>query len=352
MLGAGAPVRLDTHALGARWQRLQPEAVAPPLLFGGLCALAVVMPYILVNRTLTSAFALSILPAALWLGLRPLGGLYIGLAMILSVPSWLTVGAAQASIGRLAAIAAASSLLVNRRVHLRWQVTDFALAAFVAVIVLGWLLQYDPTHSGRVVSDELTPIGFYIGARAVPRGRVSTVMAVVLFAGTIGALTVLYEASKGYPIFVSPTQYKWDAPGALFRPGGIFGSPPEASTTLCIVCLFGLGALADLRGKVRAAAIVCLMICALALIATFTRAPLIAAAVGILLFLWLTRSPLLRPMRVLWFGVILAAGVLFCCRVSRVTQRFNKGSYDRALLRTGRAIGRLRCRSQRRMPTI
>ena len=307
---AGAPVIHRPESLLGRWPRVQPGIAGRPLLFIGLCPLAVFMPYILVNRTVTSAFALAILPAAIWLGLRPLGGLYIGLALILTLPSWLTVGAAQGSIGRLASVAAASSLLINRRVHLRWHVADYALAALFAVIILGWILQYDATHSGRVVSDELTPIGFYIGARAVPRNRLSAVMAVVLFAGTIGALTVLYEGLRGYSIFISPTQYRWDTPGTLFRPGGIFGSPPEASTALCIVFLFGLGALAELRGKVKAAAIVCLVICAFALISTFTRAPLIAAAVGILLFLWLTRSPLLRPMRVVWFGVVLVAIIL------------------------------------------
>ena len=42
-------------------------------------------------------------------------------------------------------------------------------------------------------------------------------MTLTLFAGTVGALTVIYEFARGYPIFTDPTKYLWNTlPGGLF----------------------------------------------------------------------------------------------------------------------------------------
>jgi O-antigen ligase len=199
----------------------------------------------------------------------------------------------------LASVAAASTLLVNRRVRLHK--VDLALAAFVLIIVAEWLLQYHQPHSGRAITIQLTPIGFYLGARALPEARRQLALRTALYAGTIGALTVIYEYSRGHVIFKDPLTYHWNAKVQyIFRPGGIWGSPPTAAVVLTFLILFGLACLATERGRRRAISAACVSVCAVALLLTFTRAGFIAAAAGALVFLCLIRSPLLRPLRLAW----------------------------------------------------
>jgi O-antigen ligase len=151
-------------------------------------------------------------------------------------------------------------------------------------------------------------------------------MTLTLFAGTFGALTVIYDFARGQPTFSDPTKYLWNASGAtLFRPGGIYSGPPGAATVLCFVLFFGLASLPRLQGRVRKLALVCMGICALAVILTFTRAPLIGACLAIPLYLWLLRSPLLRPGRVALFAVALAATVLLVLPTLETNSTFREG---------------------------
>jgi O-antigen ligase len=269
------------------------------------------------------AFAILLLPLAGWLLTRTLGGLALGLAVILIVPSWESLGPAQAGAVRVASAAAAVSLLVNRR--FRPRPTDFAVALYVAVTIAGWLLHHHGPDAGRVVTIALTPVGFYVGARAVNRSQLPLVMLVMLFAGSIGALTVLYEYWRGSAVFIDPTQYQWNSSTGVFRPGGIFGSPPGASTVLCLVILCGFGCLPRLRGGLRALAIISLTLCGVALVVTFTRAPLIALGVGVVVFLWLLRSPLLRPARLVWFTLVTVVVLLFALPGLERISTFQKG---------------------------
>ena len=91
------------------------------------------------------------------------------------------------------------------------------------------------------------------------------------------------------------------------------------------ILFFGLAALSSLRGKARGFAIVCVGICTLALVLTFTRAPLIAAAVGLLAFLWLIRSPLLKPRRVLMGGIALIVAVVLVLPTLQGNSVFQQG---------------------------
>ena len=262
---------------------------------------AIGLGLLVAHSSAVAALALVAAPPIAYVLTKSQGGLALGLILVLVLPYWLTLGTAQASVLRVGSAAAAVTLLVTRRFRLTF--VDCALVVLVAVIVLGWLFQYDQPHVGRVVTIELTPLGFYFGARALPQNRVQNVMSVALFAGTVGALTVLYEFLQGQPVFIDPSQYVWNATdSSVFRPGGIFGSPPGAATVLCFVILFGIAYVTNVRGWKRLLTVGCLGICSVTLVTTLTRGGIIGLSVGIVVFLWLLRSPLLRPLRVAWFA--------------------------------------------------
>ena len=292
-----------------RWGRPKPMRASRSTLVVGAVIASVVLAYVLVHHSATMAIALIFLPVIVWLLFRSKVGLVLGIALLLVVPYWYTLGSAQADVLRVASLAAASTLLFARR--MRPSPIDWAVGIYAAVLILGWILQYDHPHAGRVVSEELTPVGFYIGARAIQPARVRLVFIVVLIAGTVGALTVLYEFAAHHVVFGNPTAYDWNATGSsIFRPGGIFGSPPAASTVLGFVIMFGLTCRSFLRGRRRFGATICVAICALALVLTFTRAGIIGAALAAILYMWLVRSPILRPLRVAWFAGVVTIVVL------------------------------------------
>lgn len=265
-------------------------------------SLALISAYILVHRSASLAVAVAGLPLLAWTLLRPSRGLALGLILILTVPAWWSLGGRH--VYQYAALFAAWSVLSARRPRLT--LIDVALLGYTAIFVLGWVLQSDQPDTWRIVLDQLLMLGVYLGARAVPHHRFPALMKLTLFAGTLGALTVIYEFSRGYSVFIDPTRYRWNASTAgIFRPGGIFGNPPGAATVLMYVVFFGLAGLRSLRGTARALGVICIGISTVALVLTFTRAPLIGAGVGLLVFLWLVRSPLLRSRRVAVAGIVL-----------------------------------------------
>jgi O-antigen ligase len=183
---------------------------------------------------------------------------------------------------------------------------------------------------------ELTPIGFYLGARALPKARMQLALRAALYAGTIGALTVIYEYARGHTVFHDPLSYDWKATGGfIFRPAGVWGSPPTAATVLTFVILFGLACLVFERGRRRAISAACVFLCAVALVLTFTRAGIIATAVGVLVFLCLIHSPLLRPLRVAWAAV--ALGLVLVVVLPTVEQ---SRTYQAGILRGGTLAAR------------
>ncbi len=296
-------------------------------LLVGSSASAVILAYVLVRRSPTLAFALLLVVPALRLLTRSNVGVLTGLVLVLALPSWQTLGTAQVSVLRLASLAAASTLLFSRE-RSRLNTTDVTLLLLVAVTVGGWLLQYNQPHAGRVLSIELTPLGFYLGARALSPRSIEKVMVVSLFAGTVGALTVIFEYFVGHTVFLDTTAYHWSATTTtIFRPGGIFGGPPQASTVLCFVIIFGFAALFFLRGRIRLLGVLSLAICAVALALTFTRAAFIGLAAAILLYLLLTRSPLLRPTRIIWaLGVALLL-ILFALPAAQKSTTLKEGVF-------------------------
>jgi O-antigen ligase len=129
-------------------------------------------------------------------------------------------------------------------------------------------------------------------------------MTVMVVAGAVGAVTVIYEAEVAHVVFADPDSYVWIASDStIFRPGGIFGSPPGAAAVLAMTILVGLPLLADARGRQKFGLAACMGVSLLALVLTFTRAGVIALACGIVVYLLLTERRLVTLPRVTMAGI-------------------------------------------------
>jgi O-antigen ligase len=286
-----AAVQLTPHLPASRSQR------SLALRISVVSVLAAALAYVTVKHGVTMALGILLVPAIGYALTRRLGGILTGVTLVLLLPAWYTIGVPQAGVLRVACLCALVTLLFNRQPRISW--LDVTLLLLVVVIVMGWLFQDDQPHAGRILLNEIEPVAFYLAARAVRAKDVPRVMTYVFFAGGLGALSVLYEFAVGHALFIDPARYYWNAERALylFRPGGIFGSPPAAAAVLSLTALCGLPRMRQ-RGHplvVRA----CMLVTLVAIVTTFTRTAFIALGAAFLLYLWLSRSPLLSPQRVL-----------------------------------------------------
>lgn len=314
---------------GGAARRAEAQTKGAWIVIASSAALGAALAFLLVHASALMVIGVALLPIGVWLLTRSYGGLALGLILILVLPYWHTLGSSHVTILRVASVSAALTVLVNRR--FRFNRVDFALLLLVLVLVLDWILRYRQPGASSALVVELTPIGFYLGARALPPERVRLVALILVIAGAVGGLTVIYEFLRGYVLFHNPSSYDWNSTNnTIFRPAGVFGSPPAASTVMCFVVLFGLACTAIHRGKLMLISAGCTAIASLALILTFTRAALIGGGVAIIILLWLIRSPLLRPLRVAWFAVLIA-GLYFLL----IPGLQNNATFQRGILRPG-----------------
>lgn len=294
-----------------------------------LAPLAVFLGYAVATGRVRYALVLLIASPASWLVSRRRGGLLAGVALILVVPSWLAVGSAQLAVLRVAPLFAATALLTAR--DFRPNRIDAAVAILLLAAVGSVVIQGMP-GTGKVLLNEMIALGFYVGARVVPAAAARKVMTAAHLAGALGALTVIYEWHAGHSIFVDANAYYWNATeSTIFRPGGIFGSPPGAATVLAITALLGLPALrsaasARERGVLAVSSLVTVIACVL----TLTRASLIGLAVGLAVYLWLSRSSLITPTRMV-IGVLVASLVV----VVGLPLIQSTGTFQQAVARPG-----------------
>jgi O-antigen ligase len=257
--------------------------------------------------------------------------LFVGCAIV--VPYYLAAGSQQAAAFRLEAAGAVAAVAVfalyaGKRAQPRtvdWIVVVFLLSAFVSWAVFGGSL--------KTTINTILPISFYFAARGLSRERVWSILWVVLGAGALAALTVLYEGLVvGSAVFISPDQYLWNASGqALFRPGGVFASPPGAVSVLAMTSICGLAVIARARGTQRMLAIVLTLICVAGAIDTFTRAGYIGIAAGATAYVFLARSTVFTPRRFLILAGTVAVifSVVFLPALSTATW------YQQGVLRKG-----------------
>lgn len=297
---------------------------------------ALLLGYVVARFGASVAVALLLLPVGGYLLLRhPLNGLLFGLSVILIVPYWLTLGTAQSAVFRLASLVALLTCLFARR--LRLTSVDMAVVALVAVAVLSWLLRDDQGGVGKILLNLFVPLSFYAAGRTVPPDSIPRIMTVALFAGTVGSLSVFYEAYIGHAVFIDPSSYSWNASDStIFRAGGVFGSPPGAATVLAISSLCGVPAFRAAAGRRRLLVGCCLSLSVAGCILTFTRASVIGLAVGLVVYLALSRSPLLRPGRLMFGLLALIVVLLVALPTLEGSTRFQRG-----VVRPGNVTGRI-----------
>jgi len=240
----------------------------------------------------------------------PEAALILAILLMLTVPSWAWVGVEQASVARIAALGAlGAALLYARKVRLNH--LDGAFAAFILVALVTWQLGPHESDSEKVLFNSLLPAAFYLAARVLPVSKRSKALWAVLAGGAIGAATVIYELQVGHVVFLDPELYAWNqTTSTIFRPGGIFGSPPGAATTLGIAALASVPLFRRSGSKSRALVLPLVALIVFAIALTYTRGGILGLATGTGLYLWLTRSRWAVPVPLLCGTVAVATAVL------------------------------------------
>jgi O-antigen ligase len=286
------------------------------------------------HAPLIIAFAALALAAPFLLA-RPENGLLAGTVLVLLVPSSAALGSPQAGVVRVAVLLSFVGFCVlvvrGEAPPARFAVPDLFVAGLVIAAWASWFVRPHGPHTAQATLAAVLPAGFYLAGRRFGGVAWTLIAAAVLLATTAASVTVLYEFFVAHrPLFTSQSSYYWNANGqALFRPGGVFGSPPAAAATLAMSTLIGASLLATTRGAARRCVWICLGVSLAALVVTFTRASLIAVAVGFVLYLVVLRPPGLA--RLVYAGIVLAllAGVFVLPRVTQTSW------YQKGILRPG-----------------
>ena len=210
-----------------------------------------------------------------------------GVALALTLPTWWTIGTPQAAVFRIASLLALGSLLLGPW-PVRSTVADRLILAFVADSFLSALFQTAAPGVGRVALNLFVPVTFYFAGRTLPLRLQRRAVAAAVAAITVGALTVIVERVAGQVLFRDPQSYSWvQSNGGVFRPGGVYGSPPAASLVLAIGLLLAFSLRKEAHGWPRGAVVTSGLVMVLALVLTFERSGMIALAVGAIVYMLL-----------------------------------------------------------------
>jgi O-antigen ligase len=266
---------------------------------------------------------------------RAENGLLAGTMLVLLVPSSAAILSPQAGVVRVAVLLSLVGFFVlvvrGDAPSVRFALPDMFVAGLVLAAWASWAVRPNVPHAAQATLAAVLPAGFYVAGRRFGGPAWTRLAAVILVATAAASVTVLYEFLVAHrPIFSSQSSYYWNATGqAIFRPGGVFESPPAASTTLAMSTLIGASLLAIARGAARRCVWICLAVSLAALVATFTRAGLIAFAVGLVFYLTLLRPPGLARLTYVGIVLALAIGVFVLPRVTQTSW------YQKGVLRRG-----------------
>jgi O-antigen ligase len=303
--------------------------------FASLCAAYLVTH----GRTHLAVAAIVAAPLGVFLLGRASRGLLLATLLVLLVPFTYTLGLRQASVPRVGAFLALMAVAIaayEGRERMRLAAVDLAVAAFVGLGLVSWQLATHPPHSLRATVNFLIPFAFYVAARRFARGESEAIRWVLLAGGAIGSLTLYYEFFVTHqPLWVDRAAYYWNSGGSfIFRPGGVFGSPPGAATILAMTSLCGLPLAWDTAGRRRLAARVCLALSIGALALTFTRGPFIAFVAGLIVYVLL-----LRPAS--WGRLVFGTAVVGLLLALVVLPRISSAAwYQKGVLRGGTLAAR------------
>ena len=263
----------------------------PPIVIGMAGAIAALALGLVIGRSgpAIGAACLTAVSLGVLVASRPINGLLVGVGVMMLVPYWYTKGGITVAqmAAAVAGVATLTAVLVNRRA-IHFTFVDWAVVAIVLAAVADWYLRGENFAGARATANAVTPLAFYFAARILAgSGRsVRTILWLLVVAAALGSLTVFYEFARGTPVFVSPSTYKWNSgSGLIFRPSGVYGSPPAAVIVLAMVALAGIPLLRETTGRNRVFLLGCLALVIGAAFVTFTRAGWIGCAAGLLTYL-------------------------------------------------------------------
>lgn len=231
-------------------------------------------------------------PVALFVLRRPHHGLMLAAGITVAMPYWTTFAFPQATVPRVAALLAAGGLVTGIAARVELNGLDLSLCALALGIYLSWAFHPESGVPARELVNGLLPLTFYVWARA--NGTAPAIRAVlwsIALAASLGALTVMFEFFVAHrALFVSGDVRSWypETGRFIFRPRGIFGSPPGAATVLAMTTLLTLPLLREADRRLRALAWGCVALGTVALGVTFTRGGWIAFGVGVIAYVLLT----------------------------------------------------------------
>jgi hypothetical protein len=311
-IGVARPPRVRLASLSPRTRASLEAGLA---LFAGL-----VIGYAVVRRGTGAALALAfVIPAVAFLARRAAHALVLATGALAVVPYWWTVQSPQLSIPRLALVLGGFGILVGAGRRTRLRSTDFVVAA----LAVTFLVSFDSSLAipRGILIETVVGLCFYcIGRLCGTPANTRLIFWAFAVAGAVGALSVMFEffVTKA-PLVSDSSRYGWQQDATyIYRPGGLYGSPPGAVIALGMTTICGLSLIALERGARRVLAIVCVALGLLAIVLTFTRAGWIGFGVGALVYGIVSADAIRRRAKALLAvaGVLAVAAILILPSVS------------------------------------
>lgn len=286
---------MTAHTSYVRSASVAIRGAAPATAAGGLLA-SLVAAYLVVKGHTSLAFAVVLAaPLVVFVAARPWRSFALGLVVAVVVPFTDVFGSRQLSAPRLSILAVVAAFVLGaakNQPRLRLSPIGLALGGFVIFGFVSWQLGQHPPRALQTAIAFLLPTVFFIAGRRLVPIHVRTTQWLLLAFGAAASLTVYVEYFLFHrPLFVDPATYPWDTEGGkyIFRPGGVFESPPAAGSILGMIALFSIPLLRSSRGAARFAASACFLCCIGAMAITFTRSIQIGFVAGVVVYLILSR---------------------------------------------------------------
>jgi len=250
-------------------------------LAGAVTALVLAMLTAKMGPPLAGAAVLAI-AVAVFVAARPLNALLAALVVTLVLPYWYKFGLLILNFG--AGLAVVSIITVTRRARMRWTGVDVVVVLTLLAAFIDWWAHGENVTAARTTFDTVSPLLFYFAARLLRGSAVRVVLLTLIGAVTIGSLTMFVEFAKGSVLFYPPGEYYWngDNLGSVFRPAGVFGTPPAAVLVLAMVALIAIALRREVSRRRRHLLDACLALIVGAGVLTFTRAGWIGFGAGLI----------------------------------------------------------------------
>lgn len=272
---------------------------------------------------LFGAAALVAIGLAVFVTSRPINGLIAGVALVLLIPYWYGKGGVTVmQLGVGLAIAGILITTVVRGTSVRWTGVDLVVAGMLLAAGLDWWLRDGNLAAARAIANTVLPLVFYFAARLAGGRAARALLWTLVIAAALASFSLFYEFARGSAVFVSPSTYNWSggAGQTIFRPGGVFGSPPAAITVLAMAALVGIALWGETAGRRRTLLCGCLALIVAGGLVTFTRAGWIGFAAGLLSFVVLLRWKAGVRLPRVGVAIMAAAGVAILVALPAISQ--------------------------------